>query len=964
MKLVTLAFNALEPDTWETYEVDDVCQFLTEHFNTFPETAKIYHEYVSAATDVTPNCEADIDRLNTLEGDLYVVVYPAFGIDTVYYVYAAIILLAVVMLTAAATPEVPVVTNRNTQSASPNNELSDRSNKARPNARIPDIYGTVRSTPDLIQVPYKIFKNNEEVEYTYMCVGRGYYDIPANEIRDDTTRVSQIAGTSVEIYPPFTSPNSGTPQLSIGTAIATPVLDLARLNSVNGQVLRSPNDKSLVGSNNIKFVAPDEIRCTGLDFTNTFTASDVLTVTRSSVYSDYIYDTRFIVASPTYFTFEIPSTVLPSAYQIGRECALTGASFYGTDTLSTTLLYDLSGIYEIENVSLVTVEVVPELPAEPYDVYYCKVELVSPASINPKWSSANGVSGTNTGIRLSSGEALFDLNGVYTILSVSDTVITLDSPASVNTEWDTLTETGHISPILSTSGDKWVGPFILDKSNLSKVLSNFVALNGLYSDDGKNQYRIDVECQIEATPINPDGSPRGAIELFNTILEGSAVSQSTRASTLDINLASPGRYSIRARRVTPSNLAFEGQVVDEIKWRDVYFGRPATELNFGNVTTVQAVTYATTGALAIKDRKLNMLVQRKLPRRISGSTFTTELHGTNDIADITSAICLDSRIGNRNPNEIDFDSIYDSVAEVKSYFGSDYCSEFCYTFDSDNLSFEETIKSLADAAFCTAYRRGNIIKFSFEKETEDSTLLFNHRNKLPGTETRSIRFGTLDDFDGVSYQYTDPTDDALVTYYLPEDRSAVNPKEIESIGVRNLLQARSHAWRQWNKIRYQNVVTEFTATQEADLLVTNDRILVADNTRTGTQDGEVVSQDVLQLTLSQTVDMSKYPEYTIFLQLHDGSTDSISITQGSASNKVILSRAPRLPLALDDELFARCTYMIVGNSDTREMAFLVSEKESQDNFTSTVRAVNYDNRYYTNDKDYINGVVNSNGIEV
>lgn len=63
------------------------------------------------------------------------------------------------------------------------------------------------------------------------------------------------------------------------------------------------------------------------------------------------------------------------------------------------------------------------------------------------------------------------------------------------------------------------------------------------------------------------------------------------------------------------------------------------------------------------------------------------------------------------------------------------------------------------------------------------------------------------------------------------------------------------------RIRYQNVIAEFTATQEADLLVENDRVLVADNTTGYTRRRNIVI-NVLQLTLSQNVDMTKHAEYT------------------------------------------------------------------------------------------------------
>lgn len=953
MKTVLLALNPMEPDTWATHEVEDVRDFLMNQFDVWPDTARIYHKQVSSHHDVTPSNEAEIETLGALEGPFIVVVFPGEPITIIYAIVAIVVVAAVVM----AAQNIPTPTLRNTQNQSANNELSERSNKPRPLARIPDIFGTVRSTPDLIAVPYKIFQDHEEVEYAYMCIGRGAYDV--SDVRDDTTLAADIAGTSVEVFSPNTSPNSGhAPQLRVGQVINTPLLDVVRSNAVNGQVLRAPNDQSIVGFNNIYFATPNEIRTSAFDFTDKFAAGDALTIVGSAVYETYINQTKTLYAYTDGFKFVIPTTTLPPEYAVGAEVQLTGATFSTTDADGFwSGSYDLGGVYTIASKSLETVTD-PETSAT---TYYCRVVLNNPASLNPNWTNVHVGSSASVGIRLSSGAELYNLNGTYDVLSVADDTIRLSNPSAVNANWTTLATSPNLSPILSTTGSKWVGPFVLDKKDTSQVFCNFVALNGLYKDDGKNQARMDVVLELEVTPINPDGSPRGSVQTFQATVEGSATFRSTRAVTLKATPALSGRMSIRARRVTPSDLAFEGSVVDEIKWRDVYAVAPVVPTHFGNVTTVQSVTYATAGALALKERKLNMLVTRKIPARVSGSTFSTELYATNRADHILSAVCLDPHIGNRPAGEIDFDAIYAALAEVRSYFGNDVAGEFSYTFDSDNLSFEETAQSIANAVFCTAYRRGNIIKLNFERETEDSTLLFNHRNKLPGSETRTIRFGNQNNFDGVSYQYADPNDDALVTYYIPEDRSSINPKEIESLGVRSKLQAHFHAWRAWNKIRHQNVITEFQATQEADLLVPQDRILVADNTRSGMQDGEVRGQTVLEVELSQPVVMQTGINYNIFLQLCDGTVESMPIKAGRTNRHVILSRAPRIPLAINDGLYARAGYIIVGDDEPRENAFLLVEKNPQSNFTSTVRAVNYDARYYSSDKDYVNGVVNSNG---
>jgi hypothetical protein len=414
LKRVTLARNPLEPDTWTHHEVDDVRDFVMQEFDEWPSSARIYHERVSEQDDVTPGDEAGIERLGELPGPFYVVVYPADPVTIIIAVVAVVVVAAVVLK-----PSIPTPTMRNTQNSSPNNELSDRTNNQRPLARIPDIFGTVRSTPDLLAVPYKVYKDHEEVEYAYMCIGRGSYDV--SDIRDDNTLVVDIPGTSVEVYGPNTSPNSGSaPQLRIGTAINKPVYDVARSNAVNGQVLRPPNDQSIVGVNNIYFQGPNLIRTSAFDFTDKFAAGDVLYVAGAAVYQAYINQTKTLYAYSNGFRFVIPNSTLPSEYAVGAEIQLTGALFSVTDPDGFwSGGYDLSGVYTIASKSLETVTD----PEGGGTTYYCRVVLNSPASVNPAWNSVPQGSSASVGIRLSSGAELYNLNGTYTVLSVADDTI-------------------------------------------------------------------------------------------------------------------------------------------------------------------------------------------------------------------------------------------------------------------------------------------------------------------------------------------------------------------------------------------------------------------------------------------------------------------------------------------------------------------------------------------------------------
>jgi hypothetical protein len=640
----------------------------------------------------------------------------------------AIVIAAVAIgLSFLLRPSTPNVKNQ--QETSPNNELSERQNKQRPNERIPDIFGRVRSIPDLIAVPYRVFEAGEEVEYAYYCIGRGSYTI--YQVRDDITPYNEITGAQLEVYGPFTSPNSGdAPQLRLGAAIGVPVKTIKPLSAINGQVLIAPN--------------------------------------------------------------------------------LAGAGF--------------------------------------------------------------------------------------------------------------------------------IGPFLMGDTQTTEAWFNFMADSGSYQVDGTTgiQTAVNSTIRVEITPVDGAGTPTGGAVNHDIVLNGDAVKKSRIGVTLKV-VGLTGRIMVRAKRLTNTTVAANTQVSDEVKWRDAMAVASLSMTEFGNVTTVQTRTLPTPEALSLKARKLNLLVTRNIPiGTLSGGAVTYAIPGPSDnAADIIQAICTDPRIGNRPTSEIDTVGIYTTVAAIQAYFGTSLCTKFCFTFDDSKVSFEESLADVAQAIFCISFRRGSLISISFEKLTSNSTLLFNHRNKIPNSETRTVTFGMPDNIDGIEFDYVEPNDpnfpnvDSQITLYFPADRSAINPKKITSVGIRNNVQAKLLASRLYNKLRYQNTVTQFEATQEAVNCVRQERILVADNTRPDVQDGEVLSQNVLELELSQPVVFVGGRVYTIFLQLYDGSVQSKIITPGSAPNRVVLASATALPLVVDQANFARTTYLIVDDTPQRATAFLVSEKTPQ-----------------------------------
>lgn len=966
--ILGIVHNPLDPRTWQEYEVDDIRAALVDHFGTWPSTARIFDldgfgdwrrcasvitPEILAHRDITPpgvpgpDHDAAVERLGRVRGPILVSVAPADPLTAILTVAAVAIGLAAAFLFM---PKLNVATQR-LQSA--NNSLTSRTNQPRVGQRIEDIFGTVEATPTLLAVPFTQFINNVESEEAYMCIGRGAYQV--SRVRDGTTNVASISGASVAVYGPDTSPNSGdAPQLQIGPAINSPVRTVLRLNEVNGQTLQPTNLNRVQGEDSIRFVYPDTIQSndSSINFTDYFQASDAIDVAQAAISGESglvqtVAVARFLDGGEVEFQDIDPSVVFAGATNI----TIVNGTYAGDNGAGGVVYVDLTGTYPIDSMSST------------------KIVLDDPEAVVSDWELLNQYPNDRTEYRsitftrpvATSG---INLNGSYVALSVTANAIVLSNPELVNAAWINLQDlpggaTDYISPSISRNTQSWIGPFVMELSDTNRILCNFVALNGLYTLSKKKgkQRSLSVGIQIEVTPVNSSGNPIGPAQAFNISMVGSDTERTTIGVSLWATPSSPGRFSIRARRTTatPDDDDY-GAVVDEVKWRDSFAMAPVSQTHFGDVTTVHSRTVATPGALAVKERKLNMRVTRLVPERIAGSIFG-DLIPSDNVDDIISAICLDPLIGRRDLHEVDFDSIYDTVAEVKSYFRSESAGKFGYTFDDPDISAEETLATVAQAAFSSCFRQGSTIRMKFERANNQSVLLFNARNILPGSQSRIARFGPLDDHDGVELDYTDPEDGMVVTFNIPADQSARNPLNLEIPGVRHYEQAYWHAWRARNKSLFQNVSTNFEATQEAALVVTHDRILVANRTRPGVLQGDVEAQDGVNITLSEEAVLDPDKEWLIFIQHIDATVEVLGVSSwvpgpGEEPDpfRVVLSAAPRLPLYVDADAYAKATYIIVPFDDVEAKAFLVSEQEPNSNFTASVSAVNYTFLYYQHDQ--------------
>jgi hypothetical protein len=950
--------NELDPTEFNEKEYECLLKDWLNIREEYPE-ARLYKDSICAQNDVTPKTREEALQLLHADGDYFVLCHAGDPL-TIFLVVVTVLSAALAIYTYMNMPEIP-----DQASGSGNNSLASRQNKHRTSERVPDIYGNVKSIPDLIAPLYRYYADNVQVEEALLSIGTGYFEIDPNQIKEGETPINTIEGASLSIYEPNTL-TTGAAQIQIGEVFTDAPIVAKQVSSVDGkQKLISPNNamkvyKGVSFSGNTVSVSGSTVQGK-LDKYSWDSITAAFLYQSQNAYADFndhfINGEQIIIENAIYGS--APNSNISGTTDVSAVGILTIASSvnisdpdsYKKIRISSLTIDDpvegqlnLAGEYSVSSIT----------KTGSTGAWFYEVELASSymeTNINFGRMSADG-----TGILsavLTDHDENIDLSGTYTISSVSANDITLVNPASVNPDWlllSSLTQQ-QIADMLGRSitfkgtSENFIGWYYAGNKDTEGMMLNFLAANGIYEGDRAKQVAIEVHYQ---QVIN--GIPTGQIYKTGISMQGKANNRDQVGATVRETLPFTGQFRFRAKRINDNGSS--ANLIDDVVFESAYSFYETKKLTYEHDTTIRLKRLAIGSGTNASE--LNLPLTRKLYSYRNGIQ-SSERIPTSNFADIIINMALDPFIGRFDISEIDVQSLYEVSDEMEAYFGTPKACEFNYTFDNKNSSYQEMAFAVAEAVFCTARRENGKHFFTFEKETPNSLILFNHRNIKPESLTKTNLFGVPDEYEGIEFKWRDATDDyAEAVIKLPHDGLA-NYKTIESNGVTNAIQAHFLAHRAWNKMRFNRKPIELTAYGEADLVTRNDRIAIVDDVFKMLGSGEVEAQNNTVLTLDNPINLDAGESYVIHLQLKDGSVDVINIVNQLDENRVELGRIPLMPLVIDKVVNA--TYSITKASDQESEAYLIQEKFPSATFETGVSAIKYDTRYYSNDKDHINNLI-------
>jgi hypothetical protein len=548
-----------------------------------------------------------------------------------------------------------------------------------------------------------------------------------------------------------------------------------------------------------------------------------------------------------------------------------------------------------------------------------------------------------------------DLSGEYDVVFSGEDILSLDITGK-ETDWGYLSSTGQpaylkawdlgggnwalddshggaqvmFTPILDAERPYQVGPYLLE--NCDQIMVNLYAQNGVYKTDG-DIYPITVLCQMILTNPADPSSP----EITHDVSISGRFSESVGA-TLRVDNPWPDAVNVTMRRIDNTDKDFEGSVSDSIKWRDLYAINNVPARNYGNVSLVHSVAKATNAALKQKERKLNM----KAVRRYNGVAY-------ENMADVILSMHTDPYFGRRTLATIDETDLRLVEQSLLDYFGDVRAIQVGYTFDDVSTTYEEALQTICSPVNCMPFQLGNVIHLWPELPQEKSAMQFGHAFKVPDTDKRTRSFSPPKNYTGVQIKYFDHD---KLSYMYTTVGEETNLNKIDLLACQSLYLANIKANREMNKLRYQRITHE-TSTLSIGLQTSPGmRIDMIDNTRLNQTEGYVNSVNGLVLTLSDPVTLQTGVNYSITLTGRLGTLENIPITQGNDEFEIVLGSSPSVDIYTG--WFRDKTAYVISADDLRSsLAMLVQSMEPSgrdNNYQVGLTCINYDNRYYKDDK--------------
>ena len=415
-----------------------------------------------------------------------------------------------------------------------------------------------------------------------------------------------------------------------------------------------------------------------------------------------------------------------------------------------------------------------------------------------------------------------------------------------------------------------------------------------------------------------------------------AVMNSPMRRTFTITAAKSARWAVRVTRITVTAKPQKGASM--VIWTGLkLFADYPTGAVYGNVTLLAARIKASRGL----GTEASLRLRVRAIRRLSAPNGGAEAQSSSG-ADAFADVYMNSAYGaNRPRSELDTTTLTSLRTKWSAY-------QFNYVF-RERVTVWDALRTITTRYGAEPLPLGALMSVAQDGVKAVRSMLFTDANIVAGSMAVNYSFDEQGAPDGVEIEYLNPTDFRQSYARYPTNSS--RPEQFTVPGITDATQASQFARLTWQRSRLQRKRITFDTELEGLILQLGDRIGVSHNVPKWGDGGLVVAQTGNVLIVDHELDWSGGTKQVV-LRKPDGTvTDPITVTQGTAPNRIQLPAAA--PTTINYDNAYEYTSFAFGSSTNLVRDFIVVSTRPTGENTVTVEAVNYDPAVYTGAMTYM-----------
>ncbi|MEQ9830544.1 host specificity factor TipJ family phage tail protein [Pectobacterium versatile] len=337
-----------------------------------------------------------------------------------------------------------------------------------------------------------------------------------------------------------------------------------------------------------------------------------------------------------------------------------------------------------------------------------------------------------------------------------------------------------------------------------------------------------------------------------TVSNSTGKSDSIYKTEKIIPSAGKGRYAVDFQR--PDNSSDSNKLtIESIQGINI-----RTNVVYPEDTIITIKIKGTKNASQQRQLKFNALINRHV---ISYNSDTAEIDYTERPSRSFADIVLHNWvvIGKQDASSIDIDGLY----EIANSLADERLGYFDYTFDDEDVSLGERVKTICDANTVTAYGNNGVLSFTRdEKKTHPSTV-FNRANTKPDSYSLSFDISLPGTYDGVIVKFRNHTTNKQDYVRLKIVNGEVvdgvpeKGKSFDMLYIRNRYQAFDRAMKEALRLIHSRMSMTITALGDGEWVNLGDMIQLPDPYDENQQQGYIVSRNGNDFETSERIDFSQ-----------------------------------------------------------------------------------------------------------